>query len=358
MRASLPLGFWSLVGALVATTLLPLSAQAASGTAIVIGEETYAGVAALPNCRHAADLVSARLHELGFAVDELIDASVGETRVGINRFAGELASMPGQPSFAYVCAAATAEEQRLFLLPSDVDLRLPFDPETQGIVIPALFNAMRGSIGTFVGDFTFQSGANEASTLDALAARLPAGLHLALTMSDAPHAGLAGTVFADGTTPLLMDWDKLTSALRARVDRKAAALYAPPPGLQPASAATSVATATVEPAATPALSPALLAPQPEIAVPPAPPETAVAAAKEAPPSHESDRHPSSYTRWSSLRFKRLQSALRDHGVYSGPSDGTMSTRTIMAIRAYQVSIGQPPSGALTGPEVIQLLNSP
>jgi hypothetical protein len=35
----------------------------------------------------------------------------------------------------------------------------------------------------------------------------------------------------------------------------------------------------------------------------------------------------------------------------------MDTRTIMAIRAYQISIGRPSSGTLTGSEIIQLLNS-
>jgi peptidoglycan hydrolase-like protein with peptidoglycan-binding domain len=54
---------------------------------------------------------------------------------------------------------------------------------------------------------------------------------------------------------------------------------------------------------------------------------------------------------------RLQSALRDQGLYRGPVNGMMNTQTVMAIRAFQISIGKPSSGTLTGPEIVQLLNS-
>ena len=81
-----------------------------------------------------------------------------------------------------------------------------------------------------------------------------------------------------------------------------------------------------------------------------PPRPAQPARVEPPRGH-------SYARESNLRAERLQIALRDQGLYTGPVDGVMDTRTIMAIRAYQISIGKPSSGTLTGSEIIQLLNS-
>lgn len=394
MRPFFRFPFWPLLGALAASLLSPLPAAAAGGNALVIGESSYAGVATLPDCRQAADLLSARLRHLGYAVDEIIDASADDARVALNRFAGDVASTPDQPSFAYVCAAAATEEQRLFLLPSDVDLHQPYDPETQGIVIPVFLNAMRGSDGTLVGELALQSGGDQRPTLDALRARLPTGLHFALTMSDAQHAGSVGLVLASSGTPLTAQWDALVPSLRAQAQKTAVAVYAPVPvaavpvatpapaaakPLLPAKApavatpapvtvaapATAPAPAPVAAATAPVPAPAAPTPQapplpplPVLAIPPAPPEQAVAAApKVAQTAHAKHPEVSSYARSPNLRFERLQTALRDQGLYQGPVNGVMNTRTIMAIRAYQISIGKPSSGTLTGPEIIQLLNN-
>lgn len=354
---------WWLLGALAvsASVLQPLSAEAAGGNALVIAESAYADVSALPDCRHAADLLSARLRHLGFAVDEIVDAPAGAARGAVSRFASDVASMRGQPSFAYVCAAATTDEQRLFLLPSDVNLQQPSDPETQAIVVPALLNALRGSGGTLVAELAMQGHAEERRSMNALRARLPSGLHLALTMSDAAHAGSVGRVLAENTTPLTSGWDALVPALRAHAANAAVTLFAPVPVPPPASI---VAPA---PAPAPVVAPALAA----VPSPPVPPSTPQAAPPPAiahpdaaappqarlaqtvptrprvpPPSHRSNR-----------RLQRLQTALRDHGLYRGPVTGMMNQSTIMAIRAYQISIGEPSSGTLTGLEIVQLLNS-
>jgi hypothetical protein len=403
--------FSPLLLALAASVLVPLSAEAGGGNALVIGESSYAGVTVLPNCQHAADLLSARLRGLGFTVDELVDASAGATRVAINRFAGDVASMPDQPSFAYVCGAGITEERRLFLLASDVDLQLPLDPETQGVVVPALLNAIDGSNGTLIGELAMQSTGDERPTLEALRDRLPSGLHLAVTMTDAQHAGSLGRVLAEDATPLTGGWDGLAPVLRAHADKSVVALYAPPPAPQqppaavatpapppatkptpptapasdtgpapaiapasdtappPKSAPAPVAAAAPPPPppppdlapatpTTPAPQTAMIAPLPVISIPPAPPEQPVARPpRPAEPARIRPPRGASYPRVSGLRAERLQIALRDQGLYNGPVDGVMDTRTIMAIRAYQISIGRPSSGTLTGSEIIQLLNS-
>jgi hypothetical protein len=357
-----------LLGVLAASVLMPLSAEAAGGNALIIAESTYAGVSALPDCRHAADLLSVRLRHLGFAVDEIVDAPSGDVRVAITRFAGNVAEMPGQPRFVYVCAAATTEEQRLFLLPSDVDLHGSSDPETQGIVVPALLNALRGSGGTLVAEFAMQSSAYERPSLEALRARLPAGLHLGLTMSDAPHAGSVGRVLADARTPLTAGWDALVPALRAREADAAVSLYAPVPAPPPVPITPPTPVAVSAPVPAPAPAPAPVA----VATPPAPspaptPESVISPEAPGPvvppPARLAQTVPAkprpatTVAPRSNRRLLRLQSALRDQGLYRGPVNGMMNTQTVMAIRAFQISIGKPSSGTLTGPEIVQLLNS-
>jgi hypothetical protein len=57
------------------------------------------------------------------------------------------------------------------------------------------------------------------------------------------------------------------------------------------------------------------------------------------------------------RTRRLQVALARRGFYRGPLNGVASLRTAQAIRAYQVALGDAPSGALTQTEIVRLLNN-
>jgi peptidoglycan hydrolase-like protein with peptidoglycan-binding domain len=57
------------------------------------------------------------------------------------------------------------------------------------------------------------------------------------------------------------------------------------------------------------------------------------------------------------RVRRLQAALTRHGFYHGPLDGIADSRTVQAILAYQISVGDPPSGTLTQTEIIRMLNN-
>jgi peptidoglycan hydrolase-like protein with peptidoglycan-binding domain len=57
------------------------------------------------------------------------------------------------------------------------------------------------------------------------------------------------------------------------------------------------------------------------------------------------------------RIWRLQAALARRGFYRGPLDGLASPRTIQAIRGYQLSLRDPPSGVLTQIEIVRLLNN-
>jgi peptidoglycan hydrolase-like protein with peptidoglycan-binding domain len=57
------------------------------------------------------------------------------------------------------------------------------------------------------------------------------------------------------------------------------------------------------------------------------------------------------------RIWRLQAALARRGFYRGPLDGLASPRTVQAIRGYQLSLRDPPSGVLTQIEIVRLLNN-
>jgi peptidoglycan hydrolase-like protein with peptidoglycan-binding domain len=54
--------------------------------------------------------------------------------------------------------------------------------------------------------------------------------------------------------------------------------------------------------------------------------------------------------------RRIQAALHGHGMYAGPLDGRRDNKTLEAIRRYQVSVGDRPTGELTRLEIVKLLN--
>jgi hypothetical protein len=135
----------------------------------------------------------------------------------------------------------------------------------------------------------------------------------------------------------------------------------------------------VIPSTTPNIPPAAPAPEPEVPFPstaePAPNMEADQAL--APPKHPASEapqrlasasqprlHPAPVTPPSQTtetradsRTSRIQEALARRGLYRGPIDGVASSRTAAAIRAFQVSLGDSPSGGLTRLEVVKLLNT-
>jgi localization factor PodJL len=57
------------------------------------------------------------------------------------------------------------------------------------------------------------------------------------------------------------------------------------------------------------------------------------------------------------RMSRIQEALARRGFYHGPADGVANPRTTSAIRAFQTSLGDTPTGGLTQIQVVKLLNA-
>ena len=347
-------------GALAAATLMldATGGQAASSRiALVVGDGQYAGQPALPDCGKAAHAVSAFLRQEGYIVNEAIDGSAVALRDALSDFAGRAAAFH-EPALVYVCAEATAVDRRLFVLPSDVDLHGSLRPETQGIVLRALLNAMVGTQGTMIAELSLVPGADPAPVTAALQEALPDGLHLALTVGDGKQAGTLGNRLVSNATALGQGWDRLAAALQGPSNGAPAAvsLYEPPP-VPPAAVAAAMPAPAVSQQGT--VLPDAPADKDEAAeaAPPAsplavPPPEGPQTAKNAPDGKTARTRPTGEE-----RLRRLQAALTRHGFYSGPLDGIADARTVQAILSYQISVGDPPTGTLTQTEIIRMLNN-
>ena len=374
---------WNLKPAAVAFSAAFLTFQAGvvdaatNGTALVVGDAQYAGQTVLAACNRAAHSVSDHLRGQGFSVSETIDGSALALRDALGDFAAHANASSG-PALIYVCAEATAIDQRLFVLPSDVDLGQPLRPETQGVVLRALLNAMAGTRGTMIAELALRPGADARPVMAALQDGVPEGLHLALSISDGKETGTLGERLSANGAAIEQNWDQLAASLQAapQATPTTIALFRPPPTQVQAAAVANVPTQLDAPpsassAAPPpapssaptvvALSPsAAAAAEPRVAAAPDPARGSAQVAALVPPVTTGPAPPAKrmpLTQAGNERTRRLQTALTRRRFYSGPLDGVTGAQTYRAILSYQVSIGDRPTGALTGTEIVRLLNS-
>src|SRR5579883_912344 len=134
------LGAWCL-GLIAAFACCPVQAEPAR-EALVIGNGTYTAFAALPGCLLSAHSVAAALRNLGFDVTEREDASSGATDAAISEFAQHLGVPQGSSAVVYVCAYATAYNDRPFLLPISAAVSRPTDVLTQGFLAKSLIDTL------------------------------------------------------------------------------------------------------------------------------------------------------------------------------------------------------------------------
>jgi hypothetical protein len=397
--------------------LLPGLARAAPhGTALVIGIGTYDNKPLLPACIRIAHSVSAHLREHGFAVDELIDPGGIVLRSAVGDFADAvLSENPSAPALIYVCARAATLDHRIFLLPADATPQAMLRLQTEGTVLRALMNTFTGNNAMLVADLGISAN---AADITAAAEDKPDALHVALRAGLGDQLGRFGERLA--TSPLDMSpadgpdalWNSVAGTLRAAAD--------PGPGVAVAVTPTSTVVAqqahppvpatppvapTVSPPAAPVVSPPAstsrlpadiaetplpspAAPTPAPASPvPAPASPTVAAASPPPPpaaaapatTNVAPPKPGAPERVASAsqpvphpapaapnrtvssradgRMSRIQEALARRGFYHGPADGVANPRTTSAIRAFQASLGDTPTGGLTQIQVVKLLNA-
>jgi hypothetical protein len=348
-----------LVGLTLAACMTHGAAAAPSGAAaLVVGVSHYDGKPAAEGCGPAALAAGDRLRRLGFAVTEAIDGTGVSLRAALGEFSARAASGTA-PALVYVCAAATAVDTRVFVLPGDVDLQEPLRPETQGVVLRALLNAIAPTKGTLVAELTLPPGTPADPVAAAIRASLPGGTRLALVLSDGSQAGALGNRLADNATPAADSWDRFAMALEAaepNLPGAVAVFEPPPPRPVPNPAPANIG----QPAAA-APPPIALAPPPPQIVPPAdaPPSAPDADAPPAADAAKQNVDPKAAKPRPAPddRVKRVQAALKARKFYFGPLDGVLDSRVIQAIVSFQLSIGSKPTGTLTQTEIVRLLNN-
>jgi hypothetical protein len=349
--------------------LMPGVTRAAShGSALVVGIGTYDDKSLLSACIRIAHSVSAHLRSSGFNVVELIDPGSIVLHSAVGDFADTVLSKnPSEPALIYVCARAATLDHRIFLLPADATPQAMLRLQTEGTVLRALMNTFTGNNAMLVADLGMSAN---AADIAATAQDRPDALHVALRAGLGDQLGKFGehlatwpldaTSSADGSAAL---WNDVATALQAAA--------APGPGIAVAVAPSPAATPAVAVAPPPAPAPSVVAKAEPPAPPPVPPlpdvaqstkpevreQLASGAPVPAYPTSQPAAPNRSTSGFSDSRTSRIQQALARRGFYRGPVDGIASSRTTSAVRRFQASLGDPPTGGLTQMQVIKLLNA-
>jgi len=372
------------------------------GIALVIGVDRYLRRPAATACTSAAAAVRDHLREQGFTVVALLDPQTVAMRGAINDFATQLDGAPSGTVLVYVCAAAVVQDSRVFVMPAGVELGVT-EPQTQGIVLQALLNALAGTGGTLLADLALPSTPAVRAALADLGQRVPQGLHLAL----APGGGAPlGRSLAGDAIDVEDGWEPLSSTLASQPnlgpDQSVVYLPAPPPTPMPDLAAqvgpasghasgpasgpastVAAAAPAVPAAATEADGPARPQPAPDTppgqagaagtghGAGPAPRGAAAPAAARAAlasqrrlaardravrASRQASLERAPPARTENARVVRLQGALHRLGFYQGAASGEVDAQTQAAISAFQARLGHPSTGVMTAAEVVRLLN--
>jgi hypothetical protein len=353
-----------------------------AGLALVIGVDRYASMPGGGACGPAARSVRDRLSEQGVTVQAVFDPSAAAMRTAIADFAAQLEEAPPGIALVYACGMAVTTPGHLFLLPSDAGSDGHLDPDRQGVVLPALLNALAGTGGAVYAD----RGLATPSATGDIGTNLPAGLHLALSLSGREGTAPIGQRLARSDFRVGQGWGAAAAMIQAGFtspDANVRAVLLPPPGsppsvsgnVMPDSAAPS-ANATIRASNEPAgnepagkIPPASVTAAPMMPSPNPVGQQPAAASDKTAPEMATPAQPSARGRSANAferggkrskeprrdRIRRLQTALARNG-YRGPIDGRVHGRTMAAIRAFQRDLGDPGTGVLTRAELAQLLN--
>lgn len=345
--------------------------------ALVIGVDRDTGSPGEGVCGPAASWVRDRLGEQGFAVQATLNPSEMAMRSAIDGFAMRIEASPPASALIYACGIAIPVADRLFLMPSGAGSGGRADPIRQGVVLQVLLKVLAETGGTLYADLDSPSPAAAGTAAEQAGKRLPAGPHLALSLTEHNGAARIGERLASSSFQAGQGWDAASAAIQAgpAPDGTTRLFLMPPAGSVPAAGPAQDANGRVSPEPGDATPPAgATAPPgpPGGASPPdagpdasTQPETAEAqpgASARVPlrgnGAHAPGRVGGAVRTNGELpgnRIKRLQTALARNG-YAGPIDGRLNGAAVEAIRHFQRSLGHPETGALTQAELVALLN--
>ena len=359
------------VGATIiaAALLAPGRARAATAhDALVIGNGTYTTLPPISACLLSAHAVSAALRSAGFEIVEREDATSGATDAAIGEAGRSFAAAQGATAFVYVCAYATAYNDRTFLLPTSANIARAADVLSQGVLVRTLLQTvLRGNV---------QSAVIALDVVPAPQAPSPLGLDTILH-GDLPN-GLGAIAVSqamppDGPTPLaaalvanLKGSSVTTAGLLDAVQQQLAgnkevtiAAIRLPDGLSYLVGAPPPA-GTVAPAAR---APAAQAPAAQGApasaaqgAPPAQaaPGPATASASATLPATAPTASLPGEDQMTDADRRRVQTVLARLGYYDGQVDGVFGPDTRAAIRRYQHELHADMTGRLTAEQASKL----
>ncbi len=280
---------------------LPVRPSAAQhpGTALVVGIDDQHGDAK-STCTQAAGSVGTRLREQNILVQSLINPSGVALRSAIDDLAAALDGAAPAITVIYICAPAVADTSRLFVMPSDFGPQDEANPAAQGVVVQAFLNAVAGTGGSVFADLGLRDPAGVNELVQAQGSRIPAGLHLAVSLSRRDGEALIGRGLASKQVSVGQGWNAIAGTLVGGFAPQGVFLPKPLPGgaadLQPTAGAPPASpppTVPSPPAAPPPQSPpAPVAAQPTNPAAPAgqPPAQAPQALALPPPAQESPAH--------------------------------------------------------------------
>jgi hypothetical protein len=132
------------VGLATGVWLLGAAQGLAAPLALVIGNEAYTGMPALPSCGASAGLVARKLAAAGYAVTSAANLSNGGMDGAVGDFALKASAETGAPALVYVCAYGASLETRDFILPVSAQVAQPSDLRTEGVLARGFLAAGRG----------------------------------------------------------------------------------------------------------------------------------------------------------------------------------------------------------------------
>ncbi|WP_416067386.1 hypothetical protein ACK9YZ_31395 [Rhizobium sp. ZK1] len=214
--------------------------------ALVIANGSY-GQGTARGCSRLGQDVADALEADAFKVEAVVDGSIAMIQSSILQFAQQLEGAQ-KVAIAYICSQVATRDGRLFLVPAHIGIHGFERPQTQGLVIKSVMNALDGRNGVLLADLLTTNVA-EARALDGWTS--PGRTQVALSLSGDFSGDIGKNVLAHLARPasertsfptFLADMkersDEMTSVFALTEAKPAPQLFGPV--MPPANAATPV----------------------------------------------------------------------------------------------------------------------
>ena len=345
---------------------------------LVIANEDYESLPALPRCGASAKIVGDALRGKGFKVVERGNLERGEFDSAIAALIRRIAASPPAAAIVYYCGYAQAFDGHSFLLPTSAASSDDRDAPGQGIALLRLADKLDGSSpssGLIVLDVFRRPNSAAPTALGRLVEEMNASYFSIVGASNnGPGKGPTATSLAlrDQLAEHGVKSDMTLLGMRRQLspDTAVEAQYVPAIGITASARVRQSASAEAAASAVTTAIPVQPPPAPAARVPsnaaPAQPSAPAASAvtvqptreppaKASPPAPTPHRVIAERPTLSTEHKRVIQWVLADMGYYSGRADGKFGRETRAAIRRYQFGIKDEVTGRLTTDQATTLL---